>query len=167
MGISSARAAEWVGLGRPAADGAFVLFAAGAAVVAADKFCDSSFGAELRGGHAGREIYFARAGEPCAVDRSGAGVRGSSACCGWVRTALRDGRANQAQKPWEILNGAAPPRHAASETFCWLKAAAKRCTLIARPLPCRFATGAMTETAMSILRFAVLVLAPAPLVYYF
>src|SRR5260221_7187989 len=117
MGISSARAAQWMVLGRPAADGAFVLFAAGAAVVAADKFCDSSFGAELRGGHAGREIYFARAGEPCAVDRRGAGVRGSSACCGRVRTALRKRRANQAQKAREILNGAAPARIPASETF--------------------------------------------------
>src|SRR5260370_35871871 len=118
MGISSARAAQWMVLGRPAADGAFVLFTAGAAVVAADKFCDSSFGAELRGGHAGREIYFARAGEPCAVDRSGAGVRGSSACCGWVRTAVRDGGGNQAQKPWEILNCAATPRHPHYDT-CW------------------------------------------------
>src|SRR5260370_35552423 len=108
MGISSARAAQWMVLGRPAADGAFVLFAAGAAVVAADKFCDSSFGAELRGGHAGREIYFARPGEPCAGDRSGAGVRRVSACCRGVTKALRGGRTDKAPKPRENVHEAAP-----------------------------------------------------------
>src|SRR5258708_17258368 len=117
MGISLAGAAHGMVLGGRAADGAFVLFAAGAAVVAADKFCDPGLGAELRGRHAGREIYFAGAGERCAVDWRGAGVRGSSACCGRVRTTLRRRRADQAQKAWEILNGAAPPRRPASETF--------------------------------------------------
>src|SRR3984893_18583083 len=135
MGISSACAAQWMVLGGLAADGAFVLFAAGAAVVAADKFCDSGLGAELCGRHAGGEIYVARAREPCAMDRCGAGVCGRCACCRRVRTALRKERANQAQKAREILNGAATPRLPALETFCWLKAAAKRCTLIARPLP--------------------------------
>src|SRR5579859_100431 len=109
-GLSGAGPAQCLVLGRRSADGAVVLFVTCAVVLAADQFGDSGLGIELRGGHAGREIYLARRSKRGALGGGGAGVRGRRAGCrrlkfSRARTLIRERVEHSANSGRRLLSG--------------------------------------------------------------